>query len=195
MTGGDSKIVDLADAARRRGKPLPKKPPARVQITGNNNVGVAGDRNHVEINVRTPARKQVRVEVQRGPGDITEEQAAEIQELVARVVKESGKPFPKVWMALKRRYRFANYHLLPQEQFEDVRKYLRKWIASVATTTAAQPGAAARKQRLARIHVEAGKLPGGLGRVHEYTHGRFGTPSLAELSAGQLDEVVRHFNF
>ena len=77
----------------------------------------------------------------------------------------------------------------------DVRKYLRKWIASVATTTAAQPGAAARKQRLARIHVEAGKLPGGLGRVHEYTHGRFGTPSLAELSAGQLDEVVRHFNF
>lgn len=190
----ESNVVDLVEAAKKRGRTLPNLAPATVQISGNNNVGVAGDGNSIQINVKPSSRKQVRVTVERGPADITAAQAAEIQELVARVVALSGRAYSEVWPILKRKFRFASYHLIPHEQFEDVRAYLRKWIASVSS-----PGdstaPAARKRALSRIHAEAKKVPGMLDRVHAYIHGRFGTKSLGDLAPGQLHEVIRQFNF
>ena len=188
-----NKVVDFAAAALRRGNNLPQRAPVAVQIKGNNNVGVAGDRNSININVKMPARKQVRVEIQRGPEHITEEQAAEIRELVSKVVKVSDKSFQFVWEQLKKKFRFASYRLLQGERFEEVRKYLRTWIASAGAPLAAATPPDTRKRLLARIHAEASKRYGLLDQVHAYIHGRFGTRSLGDLAPGQLHEVVKQF--
>lgn len=191
----NSNIVDLKAEAKKRGKPLPARAEPLVSVTGNNNVAVAGDRNHINIHVKTSSRKHPRLEVMPGPGQITEAQAAEIQELVTRVVGVSRKQYSMVWSVLKRNFRFNSYRMLPKEQFEEVRQYLRKWIASASPASTTQGGATERKRLLARIHAEARKTPGLLDRVHEYARGRFGTSSLSELSLGQLTEVIRQFNF
>ena len=191
----DSKIVSFAAAAKKRGRTLAGKLPPSVQITGNNNVGVAGHRNHVEINVKTTPYRRPKIVVQAGYEHITEAQAAEIHELVAKVVKVTGKPYAFVWPMLRKSAHCASYRLMLQSEFEGARTYLRKWIASATAAPTTQNGVAARKRLLARVHAEARKTPSLLDRVHEYTRGRFGTASLAELSPGQLDEVVRQFGF
>lgn len=183
-----TKIVDFSAAAKKRGKQLPSKIPAAVQITGNNNFGVAGDHNNININVKAPERKKARIEIQRGPGDITEAQAAEIQALVAKVVKVSGKPFKTVWSIVQNKFDFASYRLLPQEKFEDVRAYLRQWVAS-----GKGPRMPSRNTILARIHAEANKQSGLNGLIHRHIETIHGVSSLGDLTVAQLNEVIKHF--
>jgi len=189
----ETNVADFAAAARRRGRPV-AQPAHTVKVTGNHSAGIIGNHNQVNITVKAPSRPRVRVDVLRGPNDITEAQAAEIQELVAKVVKVSGKTFGHVWHAVKNEFRVGSYRLIPAEQFEAVRTYLRKWIASKSGP--ADAGApAVRKRALGRIHAEAKKVPGLLDQVHAYIHGRFGTQSLGDLAASELHEVIRQFNF
>lgn len=193
MSSDGSNVVDLAAAAKKRGKTLPVRSASTVQITGNNSVGIAGDGNHVEINVKTTPQRRPRISVQAGPGNITEEQAADIQELVAKVVDVTGKPFPFVWTTLKRTFRFASYRLLPQEQFESVSKYLRQWIASSKGQVLHANDDDARKYLLKRLHAEARKRKALMGNIRAYVFDRFGTETLSRLSPSQLNEVIKHF--
>lgn len=190
----DSKVVDLAAAARKRGRTLRARPQASVQISGNHNVGVAGDNNHVEITVKAAPPRRAKIVVQAGHEHITEAQAAELQELVAKVVKLSGKTYPFVWGALRKRTHCASYRMMLPAHFEDARVYLRKWIAS---TSVLGPGvkrqAIARTTLLARIHVEAKKKSGLLDRIHDHTRACYGASSLADLKNEELIEVVREF--
>lgn len=187
----ENNVADFAAAARKRGRPV-AQPAQVVKVAGNNSTGIIGNHNQVNITVKAPSRP--RVEVRRGPGDITEAQAAEIQELVAKVVAVSGKPFSFVWAAVKKQFRVSSYRLIPAEQFETVRTYLRRWIASASVPS--DPAApAARTRALGRIHIEAKKVPGLLDQVRAYVHGRFGTQSLGDLAVGQLHEVIRQFKF
>ena len=190
----ETKIVDFSAAAKKRGKPVPTRAPATVKITGNNNAAVAGDHNNIQINVKAPARRRVQVNVQPGAGAITQAQAAEIQELVKKVVDVSGKPFPTVWGVLKKKYRYTSYLLLPAVQFEDVRAYLRKWIASAGRAAPSSPDAD-RKRALARINAEAKKTPGRKDDVRAYILDRYDAGSLADLSIVQLLDVVKRFGF
>ncbi len=187
-----SNVADFAAAARRRGRPVAKATPV-LKITGNNSAGIIGNHNQVNITVKAPTRTRVRVEVPAGPGSISEAQAAEIQALVAKVVSQSGKTFPQVWGALKRRYRFAQYRHLPAGQFDDVYTYLRKWIASTSGRVATSPESA-RKKALARIHAEANKR-GLLDNVHCLAGLHFDTEDLGALTTDQLHELIAAFKF
>ena len=186
------KVISLKGHAA--GRDVNVQPPASqtVSITGTGNAGIVGSHNQVNINVRVPG-KAVQVRVQPGPDAVTPAQAAEIQELVAKVVRITGKPYEFVWPTLKRKFRFTSYLLLPAIQFEEVRAYLRKWIASSDRSAGRNP-VLDRKKLLGRIHAEAKKVPGMIDQIHAYIHGRFGTLSLGDLAPGQLVEVVREFN-
>lgn len=186
-------VADFATAARKRGRPVAQSK-TTMKIAGDRNVGVVGNHNQVNITVKAPSRQRVRVEVQRGPHDITEAQAADIQELVAKVVEASGKPFAAVWSTLKKKFRFTSYRLMPADQFEQVRTYLRRWIAS-ANGPNDPSTSAVRKRLLGRIHAEANKVPGRIDQVRSYIHDRFGVQSLGDLSIDELQEVVRQFSF
>jgi len=90
-----SNVADFAAEARKRGREVAAPAPlaATLRITGNNNAGVIGNNNYIEIKV-SGSRKSARPIIQPGPQHITDTQAAEIQELVAKVVAVSGKTFP-----------------------------------------------------------------------------------------------------
>lgn len=185
------KVIDLAAAAKRRGTPLrPPAPSRSVRINGNHNTAIAGDGNQVTINVRGPT--QPRINVQPGPDAITQAQAAEIRELVAKVAGISGNPFGFIWATLKREFRFTRYELLPAEKFPAVLAYLRKWIARFTSTNPLPPDEQ-RKKLLRRLHAQARKTQGTMERIRAFAQGRFGTSSLAELSAGQLQSVIQQF--
>jgi len=186
-------VADFAAAARKRGRQV-AAPASTLQILGNNSAGVIGNNNHVEIKVTSP--KKPRPIIQPGPQHITDTQAAEIHELVAKVVAVSGKPFPFVWETIRRRFRFRAYRLMEREKYEDVRRYLRTWIASAeAQEGKGNPATASanRKRLLARIHAEAKKQKGLLDRVKTYAYDRFEVQSLGDLSPDELGEVVRQF--
>ncbi len=189
-----SKVIDLASAARERGRPLPPRkvtPPQVVSIRGNNNAGVIGNSNHIQINVRGAARPKIQVTP--GVDEVDNAQAAEIKRLVAVVVDKSGKTFPHIYSTIYRRFNTTSYLMLKRHLYTDVVGYLNKWIASVSRTAVGADSETQRKNLLRRIHAQVRKNAGRLDSVHSYVSGRFGTPSLAELTPGQLHEVIKQF--
>ena len=192
-----SNVADFFTEAQKRGRaispPAQEKPLNHVQITGSGNAGVIGDGNNIQINVKAPANKRPQINLQAGPENITDAQAAEVKELVDKVATVAGKPHSFVWSTLKRKYRFTKYQLITHDKYEDIVKYLRMWIARYSR--APKSINERRSRTLARIHAEAKKQKGLLDNVHAYIQGRFGTPRLSELSQGQLNEVVSQFRF
>lgn len=190
-----SKVVDFASAAKKRGRQVAAlgEKAKTVSIHGNNNVGVSGNHNNVNISVRGAPGKAIQVSVQPGEQHISDEQAVEVRDLVAKVVTASGRDFQFVWGTLKKKFRFSKYQLLDREKFEAVRAYLRKWIAS-SGPGASRPSTINRKTALARIHVESKKVAGLPDRVHEFIRARFGVTSLGDLTVEQLSVVIRAFD-
>lgn len=194
-SSNSSNVTDFFAAARKRGKDI--EPPAlapKVRISGNSNTSVVGNNNHIEINLQPKIDRRPQEKLQPGPNNISDAQAAEIKELVGKVVAVSGREYPFVWSTVKRKYRFTTYQLITHDKYEDIREYLRKWIAS-ATGSSKTTAEDDRKRFLKRIHAEARKQKGLLEKVHGYIQGRFGTSSLAELTPGQLNEVIHYFRF
>lgn len=174
--------------------PGARPPPLKVvqTISGNGNVGVIGDGNNVQINLSAGLPGRPKYVVQPGPQHIGPAEAAEVRELVSKAAAVSGRGYGFVWSTIKREFRFARYELLTPEIYVQVCLYLRKWIAR---NTASSVGTSEdlRKRLLKRIHAEARKNRGALDQIRSYVSGRFGTNSLAELSPGQLHEVIKAF--
>lgn len=190
-----TKVVDFAAAARKRGISFPQLTPTTMQtlhISGSNNVGVAGDHNSVSINVRGTPRKALQVNVQPGEKHITDEQAVEVRDLVAKVVETSGKDYGFVWGVTKKRFRFTKYQLLDLEKYDAVRAYLRNWICS-SGASGTRPSTMNRNSALARIHVESKKVVELPEKIHHYIQTRFDVGSLADLTLAQLTDVINEF--
>ena len=117
----ETNVTDFFEAARKRGKTIEPAPPV-IQISGNNNAGVVGNHNKVEINIKTPSGKSPKLELQPGSEHISDTKAAEIQELVGKVVAVSGRKHSFVWSTLKKKYRFTRYQLITHDKYEDIRK-------------------------------------------------------------------------
>ena len=185
-----SNVADFAAAARKRGRPVAKAAPV-LKINGNNNAGIIGNHNQVNITVRTAARPKIMV----APGSdaIDNAQAAEIKRLVAKVVEVSGRTFGHVYGTLYRRFDATSYLLIKRDRYDTVVRYLNTWIASAspAPTGSAEDE---RKRLLKRIHAQARKRH-GIEAIRAYARDRFGTPSLAELSPDQLVEIIRQHGF
>lgn len=197
-------LSDVDEAAPVKKAPVRKRSTRTVQpmnsanstITAGGAVqNVAGNNNQVTQNINinhAPAQKSTRIVVQPGPQHINAAQAAEVRELVAKVVSTTGRSYSFVWGTVKRECRFSRYDLINQETYEQVCWYLRKWIARYT----AKPMGSLEEQRknlLKRIHAEARKRRGALDQIRAYVSGRFGTNSLADLTPGQLNEVIREF--
>lgn len=176
--------------------PQVKRPPASVAqtISGQGNVGVVGDGNHVQINLSSgqTAARALKYIVQPGPQHINSAQAAEVRELVHKVAAVTGKGHAFVWSTIKRECRFSRYEMLEHAAYEQVCQYLRRWIGRY-TQHPVEGAEDQRKRFLKRIHAEARKSRGVLDQVRAYILGRFGTASLADLTPGQLQEVIREF--
>lgn len=167
-------LIDFMAAAARRGKKPAESAPS-VSIKGNGNI--VGNHNQVRVTVHT--RPATRVTVAPGPEHITPAQAADIRDLVDRLVKLQGHTHQKVWYALKRRFRFASYHLAPAAQFAEIHAYLVAWLAQ-------SKAPATRETLLRRIHAQARKLPGGIDQVKLDN----GIPSLKQLTDAQLHQLA-----
>lgn len=190
-----SNVTDFFAAAKKLGRSLDSPPPKAINITGNNSAGVIGNYNQVNINVKTSPGKVPTVNIQPGPEHISDSQAAEIKELVNKVVIVTGQQHAFVWSTLKRRFRFTKYQLITHDKYEVVRQYLKGWIVSNGQTNLDQNSDAMRKRILARIHAEAKKQNGLLDQIYAYIQGRFGVDGLSELTVGQLNEVIRKYGF
>lgn len=192
-----SNVIDFAAAAKQFRRPTAPRKLAqapRLTISGNNNAGVIGDNNHVHLNVHvSQSAKAAPIKVQPGSQHINSAQAAEVQELVSKVVAVSNETYSFVWGTVKRKFRFSRYELITPETYEGVCKYLRHWIASKQPTADQMTGEEQRKRLLMRIHAEARKKRRDLEQIRSYVSGRFGTNSLAELKPGQLNEVIKEF--
>lgn len=167
---------------------------ANQAITGQGNVGVVGDGNHVQIHFTSALpSKTTKYVVQPGVQHIGAMEAAEVRELVAKTALVSGRHYSFVWSTVKRQFRFARYELLTPEVYEQVCRYLRSWIARHSRQFNGDTEEL-RKHLLKRIHAEGRKTPGADDRIHGYITGRFGFHSLAELSPEQLNEVIKAFH-
>ena len=162
-------------------------------ITGNNNTGVIGDNNHVHISVH--GARLPRPLLSPGEAEVTNEQAAEIKRLIGTVVDLSGRSYQHVYGVIYRHFEATSYLMIKRHRYDHVVRYLHKWIASVSIKTVPADTEDERKRLLKRLHAQARKNSSSLDNVRSYISGRFGTSSLAELSPGQLREVIKQFGF
>jgi transcriptional regulator with XRE-family HTH domain len=132
------------------------------------------------------------------PGDLTEEQAAKIKELVDQIVEleglvmKKGKTHAAVYSTLKRRFKVAYYRKIGEENFETVIKYLIQWRGNLR-----------RNQKYPKIDPDKfrAEMYGAIHKIglvyygwkHKeitgYVFDQFGVLSLADLSNEQLTTV------
>lgn len=166
-------------------------PAVKQTISGHGNVGVIGDSNQVHITIqRTRAPRPV---MTREPDEISNEQAAVIKKLVNDVARHGHISHARVYDALYVELNTTSYLKIKQERFEEAALYLKKWLARYVKKAAPTDQEELRKHLLKRIHAEARKRRGRLDEIHAYVQGRHGTPSLADLTPGQLQELVSQF--
>jgi hypothetical protein len=194
LTDGDATPPVKQPARKRAARAT--RPPAGHVLTqtarGIGNVQVAGD---LIIQHAAPAAKRASAPAPvPGEGELTNEQAAEIKRLVGVVVAHSGQSWPHVYGTLTQRMEATSYLMIKRYKYGDAVAYLHKWIASVtAAPSRSETSEDQRKRFLKRIHAQARKQGGAMDQIHAYIRGRFGTPSLADLAPGQLQEVIKEF--
>ena len=161
-------------------------------ITGNGNFQVSSVAN---IHIHPPSKSRRVPSPTPVPGDdeITNQQAAEIKRLVGVVVARSGKSWGRVYDVIRDKFEATSYLMIKRQRYDEATAYLHKWIASVSAPPTPESSEEIRKRSLKRIHAQARKLGGNMDHIREYISGRFGTPSLAELTPGQLQEVIKQF--
>ena len=175
-------IIDfIARAAAKGRKPAPQLASSPVRIEGNHNI--VGNNNQVNFVVEKTTKRTV---VQPGPGAITEAQAAELKELVDRIVDKKGVRHQQIWATFNRKFRLASYRMLPAREFDTAHAYLRAWVGRAVPS---------RAKLLARIHAQAAKYPGSLERLKIWADLSYGTGSLSELTNDQLLEMIRYAGF
>lgn len=187
----------MDEKGKAGGKVIPfpgsKRPAPAVEqtISGSNNVGVIGDRNQVHITIqRAPSPRPI---IAREPDEISGEQALVIKRLVNDVARHAGVGHARVYSALYNATGAPSYLRIKQDRFEEAVLYLRKWLARFVKKAAPADQEEYRKLLLRRIHAEARKRRGRLDEIHAFIQGRHGTSSLADLTPGQLQEVVSQF--
>ena len=165
---------------------------ASQSITGNGNFQVSSVAN---FHIHPPSKSRRVPSPTPVPGDdeITNQQAAEIKRLVGVVVARSGKSWQSVYSTLSGKFEATSYLMIKRHRYDEAAAYLRKWIASVSAPPTPESSEEMRKRSLKRIHAQARKLGGSMDHIRAYISGRFGTPSLAELTPGQLQEVIKQF--
>ncbi|AMO36718.1 hypothetical protein AC731_007045 [Thauera humireducens] len=176
---------------RERSKRTVRPAPQIVQQGGDGSLQVANSTIQ-NIHFAVPERKAVRVVVQPGPQHIDGARAAEVRELVGRVVSVTGEKHSFVWATVKRKYRFVQYQLLTPDVYIEVCKYLRKWIASRSAKPTGD-NEEHRKRLLRRIYAEARKTHGVIDRIRVRVAERWDVRSLADLTPDQLVDVIREF--
>lgn len=204
-------LIDAADAPPARKPPARKRTTRAVQtikgdnntqigqmltsqsITGNGNFQVGTVANLHIHQPPKPRRTPAAPTPIPGDGEITNQQAAEIKRLVGVVVTRSGKSWGSVYGIFNDRFEATSYLMIKRHRYDEAVIYLHKWIASVSTPSARESTEEERKRLLKRIHAQARKLGGSIDSIRAYISGRFGTPSLAELTPGQLQEVIKEF--
>lgn len=122
----------LANLAQIRGLALAIAQMAEEQMEHERRISATENRLHqAAVIVGGIDRRLKEVEARVSPGQpITNEQAAEIKELVKAVAMSKGgksESFQAIWSEMYRRFGVGSYKLIPQSKFADVLAFLEEW--------------------------------------------------------------------
>ena len=175
-----------------------EKPPQKKEISINiyagNQSQIGGGIVYGDVYQDTIVRKVYKYIYQ--PGDLTEEQAARLKELVddivnlEKTVKRSPKSHAAVYNALKRYFKVAYYRKIRQEDFKKAELYLMRWRGRLTKPLKRKEPDAYRKRRYASIF---SRLKNQFGwtknQVDKYILTEFGVPSIRDLTDDQLERL------
>jgi hypothetical protein len=162
-----------------------------MSIVGNGNVQVNGD---VHVN----SRRIERPSIQRGPQDITEEQAFKLYELVKKAVEiesiaggDKRKLFASWWSKLKRRFKSTSYKQIPYERGEEAISYMQQAVAQLRPKLRRRDNEAWRKAHYTGIWSRARELGHPKSWVYELVEQRLGkkVDSLTALGEQDLKKI------
>lgn len=180
------------------------KPPQSKVISikaGKGAVAVGGDMNNVNISTgdvysNTVVRKVYRYVYE--PGDLTEEQAAKVKQLVdeivelENIVKKNAKTHAAVYSTLKRHFKVAYYRKIGEENFGKVVAYLQRWKGMLKTkkSFARRAPDEYRKARYKDIFaISKGELGWTKTDVDHYIYEIYNVPSIRDLDNKQLENL------
>lgn len=130
------------------------------------------------------------------PGDLTEAQAAKLQQLVSEIVSLEGtvrrtpKTHAAVWGALKRRFKVAYYRKIREEDFDTAVAYLMGWRGRLMRPLKRKDEDIWRKGRYGAIFSAAKNQLGWRKEdVDNYIYDLFKVPSIKDLDKKQLDSL------
>jgi predicted XRE-type DNA-binding protein len=130
------------------------------------------------------------------PGDLTDEQAANLQQLVGDIVslestvKRKPTTHASVWSALRRKFKVPYYRKIGEQNFDLAAQYLRMWKGRLTRPLARKDPEAFRRARYGSIFGTARKHLGWTkDDLHGYVFNEYNVQSLTELTDKQLDQL------
>ena len=132
------------------------------------------------------------------PGDLTEEQAAKLQQMVEEIVqmentvKRAPKSYAAVWNAIKKKFKVGYYRKIRTEDFDKVQIYLKSWKGRLlrSKTVRKKDNNLYRKERYKSIFSIAIKeLNWRKADVDNYIYAEYGKTSAKDLTDEQLDQL------
>lgn len=128
-------------------------------------------------------------------GDLTPEQAQRLKELVTNIVETEKavklRPagYGGVWNALNRRMKVTYYREIPTEKFPIAEAYLQQWLGRVKRSLRRFDPDIQVRERYKAIFARAKRLGLKKAQVDDLILGRFGKPSIRDLTEPELEQL------
>jgi transcriptional regulator with XRE-family HTH domain len=168
-----------------------------ISVNSSNNVTVIGGVVHGDFNYNQPAKK-IYYKYTYQPGDLTEEQAAKILDLVNQIVerekllKKHGKTHAAILGSLKKYFKVAYYRKIGEDRFQEAVTYLEKWRGRLGRSKQfpKKDEDAYLKDRYKAIHTIArNELSWSKEDVNDYIYDKFSVTSIKDLDNLQLEKL------
>lgn len=178
----------------------PEKKELTVTIGGKATVGVgvvSGDF-YGNVYQNTTVKKTFKYTYQ--PGDLTEAQAARLQQLVEEIVnlentaKRAPRSYAAVWNALKKKFKVAYYRKIREEDFEKAEAYLKIWKGRLMSSRQVRKkdNDLYRKERYKGIFTVATKELGWRkADVDNFIFEEYGRRSIRDLTDEELERLYK----
>lgn len=180
----------------------PEKKEIVVNLSGSSKInGVGGGVFYGPIYQNTTIKPTYNYTYEKG--DLTEEQAAEIRDLVNDIVekeklaKQKPKSHAAVYNSLKKRFKVAYYRKIGEDNFKKVKAYLENWRGRLKDAPAF-PRKDPEEHRKTMYRDIFGIARGELGlnakEAKNYIYDRYKISSLDDLTNDELAKLRRHMH-
>ncbi|MBP8699721.1 MAG: helix-turn-helix transcriptional regulator [Syntrophorhabdaceae bacterium] len=137
------------------------------------------------------------------PGDLTEEQASKVQQLIndivelENIIKKNAKTHAAVYASIRRRFKVGYYRKIGEHNFEKLIAYLEKWkgrLKSAKSFSKKAPDKYKKDRYSAIFAIAKNELGWTKTDIDHYIYEKYNVSSIKNLDKNQLENLYQTMN-